>query len=67
VADAADTVVCDIQTLVNSPTVDLLIPADVTAALCGVYRWDLQLVSPDGVVTTVLAGNANVTQEVTRV
>lgn len=30
------------------------------------YRWDLQLVSPGGIVTTILAGEVKVTFEVTR-
>jgi len=30
------------------------------------YRWDLQIVSPEGVITTVVPGRVNVTHEVTR-
>src|SRR5262245_53402539 len=30
------------------------------------YRWDLEIVSPDGVTTTVVAGQVKVTHEVTR-
>lgn len=30
------------------------------------YRWDCQIVSPDGVITTVVAGRVNVTHEITR-
>jgi hypothetical protein len=32
----------------------------------GLYVWDLQLTAPDGAVETILAGNVQVTQEVTR-
>lgn len=30
------------------------------------YRWDLQLTSPDGIITTILAGQVNVIFQVTR-
>lgn len=30
------------------------------------YQWDLQIVSPDGVITTIVAGPVSVTPEITR-
>lgn len=30
------------------------------------YYWDLQIASPDGVITTIVAGQVNVTPDVTR-
>lgn len=30
------------------------------------YRWDLQLISPDGIITTILAGEVKMLYEVTR-
>lgn len=30
------------------------------------YRWDMEVISPDGVITTVVAGQVQVTPEVTR-
>lgn len=31
-----------------------------------VYRWDLQVISPSGIITTILAGEVRMTFEVTR-
>ncbi len=65
-ADNCPDVAAEIATEVVSPLVNLTIPADVTVNLCGQYVWDLQLIDPDGVVSTILAGNVVVTPEVTR-
>jgi len=37
-----------------------------TLALSGVYSWDLQVTDAGGAVQTIMAGQARVTQEVTR-
>ena len=66
VADDCSDVTVDIATVVNSPYITLAIPAAQTADLCGEYVWDLEITSPDGVVSTILAGKAKVTAEVTR-
>jgi len=66
VADNDADVDVEIVTAVTSPTISLTIPAAVTADMCGDYVWDLQITSPAGQVTTILAGNVRVTQEVTR-
>jgi hypothetical protein len=48
-------------------TVDLLVAANVTAALTpGLYVYDLELVSGGGEVTRLIEGNFNVKAEVTR-
>jgi hypothetical protein len=65
-ADACPTVTAEIVAEVVSPVVNLSIPHDVTAALCGEYVWDLQLIDPGGVVSTILAGNVIVTSDITR-
>lgn len=67
VADNAPTVIAELQTSVASPDVNLFLSHTVTALLAGgKYVWDLQVASPTGEVSTVLAGKAIVTQEVTR-
>jgi hypothetical protein len=65
-ADACPDVAAEISAQVASPVVNLAIPSAVTANLCGQYVWDLELTDPDGIVTTILAGNVVVTSEVTR-
>jgi hypothetical protein len=66
VADNESTVACTIQTTIASPKILLVIPSDDTGALSGHYVWDLRLVDQDGLITTILAGDVNVRQEVTR-
>ena len=65
-ADNCTVVAAEIAAEVVSPLVNLTIPADVTVNLCGQYVWDLQLIDPDGGVSTFVAGNVVVTPEVTR-
>ena len=65
-ADIYPQIVVQISTAVNSPNVSLSIPHAVTTTLAGQYVWDLQLTSSAGIITTILAGNVKVTQEVTR-
>jgi hypothetical protein len=66
VADKQTTVACEILTTVSSPYVNLSIPHALTMALKGRYVWDLQLIDPSGLITTILSGAVTVTQEVTR-
>ena len=65
-ADDFPTVLVEIQTYVNTPYINLSIPAAQTINLMGDYLWDLQVTDPSGVTTTILYGNATVLQEVTR-
>ena len=65
-ADACPDVAAEIVTEVVSPVINLTLPADVTVNLCGQYVWDLEITDPNGTVTTILAGNVVVTNEVTR-
>jgi hypothetical protein len=65
-ADSNPAILVEIATEVQSPYVNLTIPAASTAALNGKYVWDLQLIAPDGSKTTALAGDVIVELEVTR-
>jgi hypothetical protein len=46
--------------------IDLTIPNATTMLMSGQYDWDLQITDPNGVITTLLAGQVIVTQEITR-
>jgi hypothetical protein len=59
-------VVVEVIAAIQDSRIDLSIPATQTIGLSGQYMWDLQLVAPDGMITTILAGNAIVTPDVTR-
>jgi hypothetical protein len=65
-ADACAVVAAEITADVASPVINLSLPRDVTANLCGQYVWDLELTDPGGTVSTILAGNVIVSSEVTR-
>ena len=65
-ADRAASVVAEMSAVIDGSTVILALSHDVTEAIkCGAYVWDMQLVSETGVVQTVLAGRASVTNQVT--
>ena len=64
-ADNAD-VIADMTTQVNSPYITIALSNSQTVAMHDTYVWDLQITSPGGVVTTILRGNVQITQEVTR-
>ena len=66
VADSDPVVVATMTSAVVSPNVSLSLTHDQTELLCGRYVWDLQLTSPEDIVTTILQGNVKVTAEVTR-
>src|SRR5215467_3455291 len=68
VADQAPMVAAVIQATIVLPNfVSLYLPHAQSVLLPGSdYRWDVQLVSPSGQITTILAGEVLVTQEVTR-
>ena len=68
VADNTGTdVVAEIAATVSSPNVNLALTHAQTAAIAGgKYLWDCQIVSGAGMITTVVAGKAVVTPEVTR-
>ena len=65
-ADDSSNVVVEIACFVDTPYINLSIPAALTLNLMGNYLWDLQVTDPNGMTTTILYGNANVLQEVTR-
>lgn len=65
-ADQCSEIAVAIDTQVNSPYIDLAIPAAETVNLCGEYVWDLQVVSPGGIASTLLTGKVKITPEVTR-
>jgi hypothetical protein len=65
-ADDNPVVVVEIATAVLSPYINLTIPKTLTLDLEGEYRWDLQVTSASGGVTTILYGSATVLKEVTR-
>jgi hypothetical protein len=66
-ADQNPTVMVEIVTLIVPPNeVNLSIPNATTSKLSGKYFWDMQLTATDGTVTTLLAGAALVTPEITR-
>lgn len=67
IADQTWMVSADILCEVWPPGVSLSLTSLQTTLLREpVYQWDLQLVSPDGIVTTIMAGQVNVAFEVTR-
>ena len=67
VADADPVIVYEIPIeVISAGTMKLNIPHDVSETLNGKYVWDLQLTDAAGSITTILAGNVNITLEVTR-
>lgn len=65
-ADSNPEVLVDIAASIAGNIITLSIPAATTGPLAGRFQWDLELVAPAGTVTTILAGAAIVTAEVTR-
>jgi hypothetical protein len=65
-ADDFPNVIVEMQAFVATPYINLSIPKAQTLNLMGDYLWDLQVIDPNGMVTTILAGSATVLQEVTR-
>ena len=67
VADNSPLILATMSAVVSSPNISLALGHTATAALAGgKFRWDLQIVSASGVITTILAGAVTVKQEVTR-
>jgi len=67
VADEDTTFIIELGALVVPPDrISITIPHTQTTLLDGQYVWDLQLVTPGQIITTILAGKVRVTQEVTR-
>ena len=66
IADDCPGVTVEMTAQVNSPYINLTIPATETINLCGDYVWDLQVISPAGQVSTILQGKVKITPEVTR-
>lgn len=68
-ADSNPTIIASMVTSISSPNIYLSIPNSVTKTMPGAnFVWDLQISSPDVPprITTLLAGNVQVTLEVTR-
>jgi|SRR5215472_4163949 len=65
-ADNAPVVVTTFDIQILGSDVYLSLTHDVTATLKGNYRWDLQMIAPDGTYTTPIYGKVTVLQEVTR-
>ena len=66
-ADDNTSIICTIATTIVSPNINLSIPHAQTAQLtAGPYAWDIQITSPTGQITTLLAGRVLITKEVTR-
>jgi hypothetical protein len=67
VADQQPVVAAQMSATVNPPNQVLLALTHAqTAPMSGQYVWDLQVTSPGGIITTLLAGSVGVSQEVTR-
>jgi hypothetical protein len=66
VADSYPNVLIQMQATVSSPYVNLAIPRTQTLNLTRDCYWDLQLIATDGTITTIMAGQVVVVQEVTR-
>jgi hypothetical protein len=69
-ADQYTEIAAVINLVISDPaagTIALSLGPTVTALLTGQYQWDLQLISPGGIVTTVLRGKVTMVAEVTRV
>lgn len=66
-ADVDSVIAADIACTVDPPSnINIALTHDQTLPLTGMYTWDLQIVSPGGIVTTILAGRVRVAAEVTR-
>ena len=65
-ADTNPDVIAELGVAIDVDTITLTMPATDTATLNGRYQWDLELTSPLGLKTTILAGAAIATGEVTR-
>jgi hypothetical protein len=67
VADVADDVIVEMVCTVQSPLINLSIPRSATVNLIAPnYVWDLEVLSPSDVQTTILWGSVSVALEVTR-
>src|SRR5215471_8187968 len=65
-ADTDNVIVATITAAVQTPnTVNLSLTHTQATNLAGVYNWDLQITSSTGAITTLLAGQVQVTQQVT--
>src|SRR4051812_8305390 len=71
VADNASTVAAEILTVISNATggeISMSLSNTVTKTLSGGrYKWDIQITSPLGIVTTILTGDAIVASEITRI
>lgn len=67
IGPASDNVVADLGAAITPPNlVNLKISGGETALLFGQYAWDLQLIDSSGIISTILAGVAIVSAEITR-
>lgn len=66
-ADLSAEVAAEFAVTIQSPHILLSLTHEETLVLSGVYVWDLQLTAiADGAVMTIMAGQARISQEVTR-
>lgn len=66
-ADTATSIIASFVTSVSSPYINISLPNSVTQTIPGAhFVWDLQIVSPSGIVTTILRGDVDCTLEITR-
>ena len=67
-ADTDTTVDAEFTCTVGTTSITLTLPNNMTIAIQGgTYRWDLQVTSAAGVVTTLLYGPVTVHADITRV
>lgn len=66
--DTSPNGVAEFQTGIEGNVITIVLRHDVTETLTKPsYVWDLQLIDGSGWITTILAGQINVTKEVTRI
>lgn len=66
VADSDPEVVAELSATVQSPHVVLGLTHAQTELLTGRYMWDLQLLTDESAIVTIMRGAVKVTNEVTR-
>jgi hypothetical protein len=67
-ADRFRQIIAELGTSIDTANslIYLSLPSATTTPLAGAFYWDLQLTAPGGTVTTILAGVATITPEITR-
>jgi hypothetical protein len=67
-ADRNSQIIAELGTSVDvtNSAIHLSLASAATTLLTGLFYWDLQVISPGGMITTILAGAAIITLEITR-